>query len=158
MNLKPQNSKKVFFKRNPTATRPDKLSTTTVLLRKHSELVGNAILDKLIEKFEKKAAAILMAEADSKPDADTLLSSIKQMVNLYLVNGFAFDGRASFLNNECSVTFTSPATFWSGKSLKTKNNSVLINDFALKTARAIVSRASVYYTNNQEITTFTVMQ
>jgi len=149
--------KTVVVKRDPALTDND-------LLRIYDELVGSVILDKLIEKFGKTASAIPMAEAGSRPDATTVLASIKQLVNLFLVSGFAWDGSASMLgNNEFSITFTSPATLWSGQSLKAKNKSVLINDFALKTVRALLSRAgyklakaSVKYANNQEITTFTL--
>jgi len=166
----------VVVKRDPSLAISD-------LPRRHTEIVGNAILDKLIEKFGETASAIPKIEPGSRPNADTVLAAIKQMVNLFIVQGFAWEGSASLLNDndgrqqqqqstnkddaasaQFSITFTSPATLWSGQSLKAKNNSGLMNDFALKTVRVMMSRAgynvanaSVKYANNQEITTFTVM-
>ena len=94
------------------------------------------------------------------------------MVALFLVEGFAFGGDAKMQSDDASgaatgvqitITFTSPVTLWSGQSLKAKN-AVLLNDFALKTVKAMMSRAgytvvndTVKYVNNQEITTFTVL-
>lgn len=161
----PQKFESVVVKRDPTLTD---------LPGKHTELVGNAILDKMIEKFGDTASAMPTIEAGSRPDAIKLLAALKQMVNLFTIQGFAFKGDTSIVagqqlsnkdaaGTQYSITFTSPATLWSGQSLKAKK-AVLINDFVLKTVRVLVSRAgykiantSVKYTNNLEITTFTVM-
>merc|ERR1711862_38150 len=124
-------------------------------------------MGKLNEKFGNTASAIPL-DLGSTPDCDRLLAAIKQMVNLFLVNGFAWGGSASIVRNgmkhsdrdavgaQFVITFTSPATLWSGQSLKAKR-AVLVNDFPLKTARALVSRfgyeitnASINYDNNQE--------
>jgi len=156
---------------NAVVVRRDPALTNSVLPVRHTEIVGNAILDKLIEKFGETASAIPKIEPGSRPDANKLLASIKQMVNLFIVSGFAWDGNASILNNnndgkvgmQFAITFTSPATLWSGQSLQAKK-AALLNDFALKTVKAMVTRAgytvanaSVKYAKNQEITTFTVM-
>mmetsp|Transcript_17541 Transcript_17541/g.37924 ORF Transcript_17541/g.37924 Transcript_17541/m.37924 type:complete len:408 (+) Transcript_17541:18-1241(+) len=163
----PQRFEKVVVKRDPSLLNGD-------LARRHAELVGDAILDKLIEKFGETAAALPRMERGSRPKADTLLASVKQMVNLFVISGFAWDGNASMLKSnernaaggvQFSITFTSPATLWSGQSLKMKKgDALLMNDFALKTVRVMMSRAgysvvnaSVKYANNQEITTFTVV-
>jgi hypothetical protein len=94
------------------------------------------------------------------------------MVNLFVISGFAWSGNASMqtksadndngaVGAQFSITFTSPATLWSGSSLQAKRNAVLTNDFALKTVKAMMSRAgysvvneSVKYANYQEISTF----
>lgn len=164
----PQRFERVVVRRDASLANGD-------LPKRHAELVGGAILDKLDEKFGATASAIPRMEPGSRPGADAVLAAVKQMVNLFVVSGFAFDGNATILkrNGENAVgaagtqfciTFTSPATLWSGQSLKAKSNAVLTNDFALKTAREMLSRAgykvanaSVKYANNQEITTFTVI-
>ncbi|KAL7545452.1 hypothetical protein ACHAWF_008802 [Thalassiosira exigua] len=160
----PQRFESVVVKRDPSLANSE-------LPQRHTELVGNAILDKLYEKFGDTASAIPRIEPGSRPSADALLAAIKQMVNLFLVSGFAWEGNTTMLAGglqdakgaQFSITFTSPATLWSGQSLKAKN-APLTNDFALKTARVMVSRAgydvanaSVKYANNQETTTFTVV-
>jgi len=150
----------------------DSLVSKSQLAQRHTDIVGNAILNKLIEKFGDTPSAIPKIEVNSRPDAATLLASVKQMVNLFVVNGFAFNATASIsktgtglgdaAGTEFSVIATSPANLWSGQSLKTKN-AILANDFLLKTAKTLISRvgysvtkSSVSYSNNQEITIFTI--
>lgn len=118
----PQQFKTVVIKRDASLS-------TNELAHKHTELVGNAILDKLIEKFGETASAIPM-EANGRPDSSALLASFKQMVNLFVINGFAYDGTASITKidknegdasgTEFSIVATSPATLWSGQSLKVR--------------------------------------
>ena len=159
----PQKFDAVVVRRDPTIKNSD-------LPRIHTEIVGNAILDKLCEKFGATASAIPTIEPGSRPDADTFLAAIKQMVNLFTLSGFAWEGRASMVQSgtsikdtQFSIIFTSPATLWSGQSLAAKKAAVT-NDFALKTVKAMASRAgykvvndSVKYKGNQEITTFSVV-
>ena len=116
----PQQFNTVVIKRDPS------LSTKELVCR-HTELVGNAILDKLVEKFGSTASAIPM-ETSGRPSPIALLASVKQMVNLFVINGFAYDGTASITKigkkesdasgTEFSIVATSPATLWSGQSLK----------------------------------------
>ena len=143
----PQQFYSVVVKRNASVSNND-------LPRKYDEIVGNAILDKLIEKFGDTASAIPKLEAGSRPGATTVLAAIQQMVNLFVISGFAWSGNASMqtksadndngAGTQISITFTSPATLWSGSSLQAKKNAVLTNDFALKTAKAMMSRAGFF--------------
>ena len=57
----------VVVRRDPSITKSD-------LTAKHTEIVGNAILDKLNEKFGDTASAIPKIEPGSRPNADTLHS------------------------------------------------------------------------------------
>eukprot|EP00986_Skeletonema_menzelii_P004701 scaffold1633_cov147-Skeletonema_menzelii.AAC.18 len=159
----PQKFDAVVVRRDPTIRNSD-------LPRIHTEIVGNAILDKLIEKFGETASAIPTIEPGSRPDAGTFLAAIKQMVNLFTLSGFAWEGGASMVQSgssikdtQFSIIFTSPATLWSGQSLAAKKAAVT-NDFVLKTVKALATRAgyrvvndSVNYKGNQEITTFSVL-
>jgi hypothetical protein len=163
----PQRFDTVVVRRDPSLGKGD-------LPQRHSQLVGRAILDKLIERFGDTASAIPTIEPGSRPGATALLAAIKQMVNLFVISGFAWDGDASMLRQpangdegaagaQFTITFTSPATLWSGQSLKAKN-AVLMNDFALKTVNEIMSRAgyriinsSVKYERYREISTFTLI-
>jgi len=158
----PQKFDAVVVRRDPAIKNSD-------LPRIHTEIVGNTILDKLIEKFGETASAIPTIEPGSRPDAVTFLAAIKQMVNLFTLSGFAWEGGASLVqgssikDTQFSIIFTSPATLWSGQSLAAKKD-VVTNDFALKTVKAMATRAgykvvndSVKYKGNQEITTFSVV-
>jgi hypothetical protein len=168
--------------------------------------VGEAILDALNDKFGTTASAIPTLESNngsSSSNPTVLLASIKQLVNLFVISGFAWDGNASILmptggrkqreqpsssrisssinggggddddddNRRVStaagaqfvITLTSPATLWSGRSVKARN-AILKNDFVYKTVCELLSRAgygtrdaSVEYDNYQEITTFTMI-
>ena len=108
--------------------RRDRALTINDLPLKHTEIVGNAILDKLNEKFGETASAIPKIDSGSRPDASTLLASIKQVINLFVLSGFAWDGSASILQygksdrdaaeTRFTINLTSPATLWSGQALK----------------------------------------
>ena len=121
------------------------------LAQRHADIVGNAILDKLIEKFGNTPSAIPMIEVNSRPDAATLLASIKQMVNLFVVNGFTFNGTASIskrgkeiddaVGTEFSIIATSPATLWSGQSLKVRPMLLIFNTkYLLKNLCALLDK------------------
>mmetsp|Transcript_11826 Transcript_11826/g.23037 ORF Transcript_11826/g.23037 Transcript_11826/m.23037 type:complete len:209 (+) Transcript_11826:193-819(+) len=162
----PQQFVNVVVRRDPSLT-------NNILSQKHSELVGNSILDKLNEKFGDTASCIPKIEPGSRPDAAKVLEAIKQVTNLFLVSGFALEGSAAILKEGQSekdaagtqfcISVTSPSTLWSGQALKSKKPSVT-NDFMLKTIRALLSRAgyavvdsSVNYVNNQEISSFSII-
>ena len=156
---------------NTVVVKRDTTIPNSELPQRHTEIVGNAIYDKLVEKFGDTASAIPKIPTrvvGDKVDESAVLAAIKQMVNLFLVQGFAWDGNATMKTSEgggatqFTITFTSPATLWSGQSLKSKN-AILLNDFALKTVKAVLNRAgykvenaTVKFANNQEVTTFTV--
>ena len=140
---------------------------------KHSELVGNKILNRLNDIFSGTEAAIPAMEPGSKPDSALVLRALKQLVVLFVINGYAFDGNAvisregtklgSGAETEFTITFTSPATLWSGRALQLRKSKVT-NDFFLKTARALLARAGykvsnaiVKYNGNQETTTLTIV-
>lgn len=111
-----------------TVVKRDPSLTNSNLPMKHTEIVGNTILDKLIETFGDTASAIPKIEPGSRPAASNILAAVKQMVNLFVVSGFAWDGTAAIVKDgpsgndatgtQLSITFTSPATLWSGQSLK----------------------------------------
>ncbi len=117
----PQKFVKVVVKRDPSLT-------NNILPQKHTELVGNSILDKLNEKFGDTASSIPEIEPGSRPDVAKTFATIKQLTNLFLVSGFALEGSAKILKEgqsgrdatgtQFSITFTSPATLWSGQALK----------------------------------------
>jgi hypothetical protein len=176
-DIVPQRFNTVIVKRDPTVMKSE-------LPKQHSQLVGKSILDALNDKFGTTASAIPKLESNGKSSPIVLLAAIKQLVNLFVISGFAWDGNASIsmlpgggrtkqddddkrvssvVGTQFVITFTSPATLWSGQSLKAQN-AILKNDFAYKTMCELLSRAgyatknaSVKYDNYQEITTFTVI-
>ena len=148
--------------------RRDPSIDNAMLPKKHDEMVGTKVLEKLNETFGGTASAIPSFENGSRPDSTKLLTALQQLVNLFLINGFAFDGKVN-LRNESSkgiqfeITLTAPATLWSGQALAAKKANPA-NDFVLKTAKMLLSSAgykvsasSVAYTNSQEISTVTII-
>ena len=102
----------------------------------------------------------------------TLLAALRQMVSLFLVNGFAFDGAVSTVSETAGsvsasgtryrITLNAPATIWGGRALQ-QQRAVLNNDFVLKTAEEISRRAgfevvspSISYDGIREEILFTV--
>ncbi len=158
----------------------------SVLAIKHSEIVGNTILNNLIEKFAGTASAIPLSmdilensnnnisksisSGSSRPNTKELLGAIQQLVNLFVISGFAFDGKVAVTKDfgssggaQFEITLTAPATLWSGQALAAKKANP-VNDFVLKTAKALVSRAgykvsssTLVYTNSQEISTLFII-
>lgn len=145
---------------------------SSLLPTKHGEMVGDLILNRLNEIFGGTEAQI--PTIDRSSDSGTALKAIKQLCVLFLINGFAFDGNAVIskeaatkggpaVGTEFTISFTAPATLWSGQALQLRKVKVT-NDFFLKTASTLLRRAgyvvsnpSVKYTSNQEITTFTIV-
>lgn len=159
----PMNFKPVVVKRQVDAK---------LLPEKYSEMVGEAILERLEYTFSGTTSAI--PELKNRPDSARTLSALKQCCVLFVINGFAWDGSVEVVKEGSSnqsgsaagtkfeVVFQSPANLWSGKALQLRR-SVPTNDFFLKTARALLSRAgysissfAVKYENNQEVTTFSI--
>ncbi len=143
-------------------------------------------MDRLITTFGNTASALPIIETNSRPSQSRVLMSIRQMVKLFVISGYAWDGDAYTIidggrggnagsnvddddggtvdasGTTIAISFKSPATLWSGRCLKAKN-AILMNDFASKTAREMMHRAGydttdacAKYENYDEISTFTL--
>ncbi|CAB9511485.1 expressed unknown protein [Seminavis robusta] len=165
----PQRFETVVIKRDPALTN-DKLAST------HSQLVALAILNKLDETFGTTDARIPKVDPQSRPSADAVLASVSQLVKLFLINGYAWDGKASISKNsaavdgdasgtQISINLTAPANIWSGQALQLRNKlgGGVSNSFILTCANELVRRmgyeiaaTSVSYTGTNEICTFTL--
>jgi hypothetical protein len=103
--------------------------------------------------------------------AATLLKSLKQLIALFLVNGYAFGGSVSIVGEgngvsasgaQFSISLIAPATLWGGKILQMQG-ATLNNDFVLKVAIELVARAgydifssSIKYDGTKEDINFTI--
>jgi hypothetical protein len=103
--------------------------------------------------------------------AATLLKSLKQLIALFLVNGYAFGGSVSIVAEgsgvsasgaQFSISLIAPATLWGGKILQMQA-ATLNNDFVLKVAIELVTRAgyeifssSIKYVGTNEEIIFTI--
>lgn len=89
-----------------------------------------------------------------------MLASLEQLVNLFLVNGFAFSGSVSIVSDNAatldasgtkySIRLTAPATLWGGQALQ-QEGATLLNDFVFKAARELCYRAG-YGVSSSSIT------
>lgn len=137
-----------------------------LLPSRHDELVGTKILDRLNELFSSTTSAI--PAIDKYSDANRIVASLQQMVNLFLINGFAYDGKVGLKKegkngglegSQIEIILSSPATLWSGQALQLKKAKAT-NNFVAKTAKVFLERAGVSvtsstqkYTATQEINT-----
>jgi len=108
---------------------------------------------------------------------DKVLASISQLVKLFLINGYAWEGSASITKtggnpasaagSQFSMSLTAPANLWSGQALQVRSRTPgggnLNNCFLLKTAMELVRRmgykiasSSVSYEGTKEISSFTL--
>ena len=114
-----------------------------MLVSTHDERVGTAILGYLNDIFGNTSIAIPKFNSEDKPSHAQVLQALKQLINLFLVNGFAWEGKAELVksNNKSGtflLTLSNPATLWSAQCLE-KANFPLRNDFLLKTAKQLVT-------------------
>ncbi len=80
----------------------------------------------------------------------TLLAALRQLVNIFLISGYAFGGSVSIASENLSrldasgtkflISLNAPATIWGGRILQTQG-STLSNDFVLKVATELINRA-----------------
>eukprot|EP00980_Cylindrotheca_fusiformis_P020298 scaffold7340_cov128-Cylindrotheca_fusiformis.AAC.1 len=149
---KPMNFVDVVVKRDPSLT-------NAMLGPEHSRIVGSVILDRLDEIFGQTDSAIPFIEKGSKPEptdaslsplTELLLAALQQLVNLFLVNGYAFGGNASLTaegTNPWSakgasflISLNAPATLWGGKILQ-KEGAIISNSFVTKAATELIRRS-----------------
>jgi hypothetical protein len=119
----PQKFVKVVVRRDPSLIN-DRLA------EEHGRIVGDAILNRLDEVFGDTAASL--PKYGTKPNPVQLLSAYSQLVKLFLVNGFAWDGNADLVSSgspvQIEMVLQSPATLWSGQCLRLQRVQ-LTNDF-----------------------------
>lgn len=149
-----------------TIVRRDPSITNDMLATRHSQLVGKAILDRLDETFANTASAIPIVPS-GRLDSTATLVSLTQLMKLFLLNGFAFDGNVAIMKQDSSgtefcITLTNPANLWSGKALEQRRADPR-NSFILKAATELICRAgyaikasSVKYEANQEKSYITI--
>jgi len=131
----------------------------------HSDLVGSAIIDRLKQTFGGTPSALPLFENGKRPSASVVEQALKQLVNLFLINGFALDGSlVSSTTNSSNkaltfeIRFISPANLWSGQALEIRKSKAR-NNFVGKAAKVLLSDAgftvttNVKYTKTDEITT-----
>eukprot|EP00557_Chaetoceros_sp_GSL56_P009225 CAMPEP_0176496304 /NCGR_PEP_ID=MMETSP0200_2-20121128/11122_1 /TAXON_ID=947934 /ORGANISM="Chaetoceros sp., Strain GSL56" /LENGTH=317 /DNA_ID=CAMNT_0017894247 /DNA_START=451 /DNA_END=1400 /DNA_ORIENTATION=- len=68
----------------------------SVLAQLHDEYVGSKILDKLTATFQDTPSAIPPLDYQTSSSSQ-VLKSLQQLVNLFLVNGYAFDGKVELI-------------------------------------------------------------
>lgn len=121
----PQKFADVVIRRDPTITN-DRLGA------EHSKRVGTLILNRLNEIFDNTPSAIPKpSTASSRANATELVAALQQLVNLFVLNGYAFGGSVSLGQTnpvQISISLTSPATIWSGQAL-IKERSAVSNSF-----------------------------
>ena len=149
----------------------NQLLTNDMLAPEHSKLVGEEIVNRLEEIFSNTTSAMPFISPNSRPGAEMILRAFKQLVMLFLVNGFAWDGNAEIekrglgldaSGTQFTITLTTPATLWSGKALQLRRANP-VNSFILKAANEVARRAGyktvaiVKYEGSKEISTLTIL-
>lgn len=86
-----------------------------------------------------------------------MLKALKQLVNLFLVNGYAFGGDVSIVSENLGIvgasgtkfviSLNAPATVWGGKILQ-KEGATLSNNFILKAATEFINRVGYSVTSS----------
>lgn len=122
--------------------RRDPSITNDRLASEHSLRVGATVLDRLDEIFRDSLATWAQrAPGSGRPSADQMLGYFSQLVKLFLINGFAWDGGASISSSsdvsttEFTLVLVSPATIWGSQSLKFQRAELLNTYVCVKLMR-----------------------
>lgn len=141
------------------------------LVNEFDESVGKAILQFMDGTYGDTPSAL--PKTETRPDSDMVQASLLQLVKLFLVNGFAWDGKvdltaANTRSTDASgatfcLTLVSPASVWGNQSLQ-RQRLQLRNDYLLKTAKQLVKRmgysvasSSVKIEGNNELSYLTLL-
>ena len=113
--------------------RRDPSLTNEMLPSEHDRRVGRRILEALDEKFGGTPVALPKLSQADRPSPETLLTALTQLVKLFLINGFAWDGDARIESRQGGqvqfcLSLSAPATLWGGKALEFQK-ATLSNDF-----------------------------
>ena len=115
--------------------RRDPTITNELLPVEHSRRVGQQILERFDILFGgSKSGLPEYTNTGRRPTASELRAALEQLVKLFLLNGFAWDGNAALVSEssdgklQVCLTLTSPATIWGGQSLQNERKP-LQNDY-----------------------------
>ncbi len=142
----------------PVIVKRDPKLTNALLVPTHTSLVGATILDKLESNFGETELKI--PKFSEKPDPLSLLAGLKAIVNIFLVNGYAFRGEVIATSPQnFAISLNAPANLWSGKVLQLEKDP-LDNDFLSKTLQEYIKRCGYettkttikYEGNDEELT------
>lgn len=112
------------------------------------QCVGDAILDWLQDTYRDTPIAL----PERVASLDTIGAGLDQLVKLFLINGFAWDGRVERQSTSYRLFLTSPATAYAGRVLSFERTCVR-NDFLGKTAKAWLRRnAQGWVVSNYQVT------
>lgn len=138
------------------------------LVPEHEKLVGRAILKYIDDTYGDTYSRLPQFGGNGRPTPAQMEASLTQLVKLFVINGFAWNGSVALVQPTQSwssstssstlqlattfcLTLESPATLWSAQSLVVQMSSVgeqlpwrttprLRNDFLLKTAQQLALR------------------
>lgn len=123
------------------------------LIEEFDQRMGQAILQYIDDTYNDTASS-LPRLSNPRPPVDEVEAGLTQLLKLFLVNGFAWEGQVkvvtsrqnnnpSILEDASGVTFcltlVSPASVWGHESLL-HQRCPLRNDYLLKTAKQLVQR------------------
>ena len=104
--------------------RRDASITNEMLPSEHSARVGKLILERFDTLFGGTKSGLPEYSAGRATPIE-LQAALEQLVKLFLLNGFAWDGTAKLVSEDAKsgklqfcLTLTSPATVWGGESLQ----------------------------------------
>lgn len=135
------------------------------LVDEHDKLVGRAILQYIDDTYGDTESRLPQFGGAGRHTIADVEASLSQLVKLFLVNGFAWEGNVQLVqaakDGSAAATFCltlqSPATIWGAQSLKVRW-AQLRNDFLLKAAKQLalrmgyrVTSSSVKFDGNKEL-------
>jgi hypothetical protein len=157
----------------PVVVKRDPSMTNEKLVPTHSSKVGGTILNRFIETFAGTSSKIPNLDVllgSGEKDPTLILEAIQQLLNLFLINGYAFGAEVnidpsstgSTHGTKYTITLNAPVTLWGGQVLQ-QENVPLNNNFVLKTVTELLNRSgykcssAIKYDGSKEIITVTII-
>lgn len=158
----------------PVVVQRDPKMSNGLLVPTHSSKVGAVVLDRLIETFSDSDSRIPNLDAILRPGEEKypslLYAALQQLVNLFLISGYAFGGDVAMVANDSGnargtkfkISLNAPATLWGGQVLQ-QEGAALSNNFLLKCVTELLARAgydstsTTKYEGTTEVITVTVV-
>ena len=146
------NGTKVVKQRDPS------FADSEVMLARHSQRMGEVVLDWIIGRYPSNFAPQLPT---GRSTAALVLEGVQRILTIFEINGYMLLNKLEPLDDGVRVTLVAPASLWSQRVLQQRretNNAR--NDYEVKTIQAyllrcgVLSTAATSFTSNSVVHTF----
>ncbi|KAL1526222.1 hypothetical protein AB1Y20_014947 [Prymnesium parvum] len=119
--------------------RPAELANNAVLPAAHAERVGDVLLQKIYEKYERLAPKV--PPSTQQLSAELMCDGVRRLADIFEINDYMLSSRVERVPNGVEFALVVPATLWSQQVLALRGD--LRNDYEVKVVFAWFRRCNV---------------